>query len=212
MKTILKKLNKFRVIFALIAISLFLSGISIFSGCKRYNDGPMISFRSKTERVTNTWTFQSCTINGANVTAQYAAASLVLTKNNLATFYTTDAAKDTLGGTWEFKHDVNLGDNPYTFSTTKDSMEILVYHGIVDVSMWYYPKEIWYDDPTTGYPPYIAYSYNCKILELKQNHLHLQGTYSHHLPSNVQNDTIASYGVYSDSTTTGTFDFTLVGK
>ncbi|HET7818811.1 MAG TPA: hypothetical protein VFL70_05845 [Bacteroidia bacterium] len=38
-------------------------------GCKKYPDGPMISFHSKTERVANTWKVDNYKVNGNDYTS-----------------------------------------------------------------------------------------------------------------------------------------------
>ena len=36
-----------------------------FSSCKKYEEGPSLSFRSIKQRITNTWKIESYSINGA---------------------------------------------------------------------------------------------------------------------------------------------------
>jgi len=45
-----------------------LSFALIFGSCSKYEDGPFISFRSKQERLINTWAYTLVLRNGANVT------------------------------------------------------------------------------------------------------------------------------------------------
>lgn len=183
----LRKLNKFRVILTVIVISLFLSSICIFSGCEKYKDGPKISFRSRTERVANTWKFSKYIQNDSDQTAQKSAYVLTLTKDNYATLTTNDAAGDIYGGTWRFKQTTDMNAKPVTYSYNKDSLEIYIYSGFDNIS---------------GVPPFIAFSYDCNILELKQNNMHLQGNYTYTYPGIMQPDT----------TIAGTFDWTLTKK
>jgi hypothetical protein len=199
MKTILKKLNKFRVILTVVVISLFLSSICIFNGCQKFQDGPKISFRSETERIANTWKFQKFIVNGKDSTASVSKWSMVLTKDHHVSIYSAD----TFGGTWELKRDLVTKNVPYTYKTIKDSMEIVVYNSNINNGI----------DPMTGNALY--FSYDCKILELKQNNMHIQGKYTAKYPNfdypydtiTLQNDTIPT-----DTTIAGTFDWTLVKK
>jgi hypothetical protein len=182
MKTILKDLKKFRVIVPFLAISLLLGSICVFTGCEKYKEGPKISFRSRTERVANTWKFQKYIINGADSTTQKASVTLKLTKDYQASFF----ANDTFGGTWNFERTVDIDVTPTTTKSSKDQIEIFVYNGL---------------DANTGIP--IAYVYNCNILELKQNKMHLKGAYTYTYPGGIINP---------DTTVAGTFDWTLTKK
>ena len=188
-----KKSKNVRVILTILIISLFCS-ICIFSGCKKYKDGPLISFRSKTERIANTWKFQKYIVNGIDSTAQKAAVTLQLTKDNKATLTTNNAAGDIYGGTWRFGQTTDINAKPITFKSNKDNLEIFVYSGFDDIS---------------GMPSYLAYSYYCNILELKQNNMHLQGTYSYTYSGAV----LTKDNTYNNDTTiVGTFDWTLAKK
>jgi hypothetical protein len=53
-------MNKF-----IINILLFATIVIAASSCKKYPEGPSISFRSATQRITNTWKIESVNINGA---------------------------------------------------------------------------------------------------------------------------------------------------
>ena len=179
-----KKSKNVRVILTILIISLFCS-ICIFSGCKKYKDGPLISFRSKTERISNTWKFQKYIVNGIDSTAQKAAVTLQLTKDYHASLF----ANDTFGGTWNFKRTLDMSVTPNTTKIDKDYIEIFIYNGI---------------DYNTDTP--ISYSYNCNILELKQNNMHLQGTYTYTCVNTNPS------GINPDTTFAGTFDWTLAKK
>ena len=43
--------------------------LTVFTGCKKYPDGPGLSLRSKTERVSNTWKVENYKINGSDFTS-----------------------------------------------------------------------------------------------------------------------------------------------
>lgn len=84
-------------------------GILIISitACKKYPDGPLISFRSKTERVANNWRVGQALDNGSDVTSSYNKYELSLTKGgsaSLTAMYTFLGTKYeyTTNGTWTF--------------------------------------------------------------------------------------------------------------
>ena len=86
------------------------------TSCKKYDDGPMFSLRSKTERISNTWRVDKATNGGNDVTSSFDQYELQLLSNGDATL----AALYSLGslsfdfettGTWSFedsKEDLRL--------------------------------------------------------------------------------------------------------
>ena len=75
----------------------------ILSGCK-YNEGPLVSFRSKQDRVINIWTFGQVTDNqGNDVTSDYTNWWVSLDENNgLHIRWYFGAIEQDDFGTWEF--------------------------------------------------------------------------------------------------------------
>ena len=66
----------------MILLVMMLTLGSVFTSCKKYEDGPGLSLRSKRARVANTWVVSKATDkNGVDITSEYA------------------------GSTWEFKKD-----------------------------------------------------------------------------------------------------------
>ncbi len=45
--------------------------LALMSSCKKYEDGPLISFRTRTERLSNTWEVDNYTVNGNDLTSLY---------------------------------------------------------------------------------------------------------------------------------------------
>jgi len=89
---------KLNVISLLVVISILLSG------CKKYEEGPGISFRSKTERAINIWTFAKVTdASGTDITANYEDWFISLDENNnvLYRWEVVGSNIDTYG-TWAF--------------------------------------------------------------------------------------------------------------
>ncbi len=79
------------------------------TGCKKYEDGPFLSLRSKTERIANTWRIEEAKDNGNDVTSSFDQYELQLLQNGDATL----AALYNLGdlsfefqtsGTWSFQN------------------------------------------------------------------------------------------------------------
>ena len=52
-------------------IAAILFSCIFLDSCKKYPEGPMLSFRTRTARVANTWKVGSCTINGTDFTSTY---------------------------------------------------------------------------------------------------------------------------------------------
>jgi hypothetical protein len=84
----------------------------VASSCKKYDDGPLISVRSKEERIANTWVIENAYNNGNDVTGDYDQYDLYMDKDSKAkltsnyksggiTFsYTTE-------GAWRFENSKN---------------------------------------------------------------------------------------------------------
>lgn len=63
---------------------IFLVSVLFFTECKKYPEGPYISFKSKKERIANTWKIDALLINGVDSAAYY---------NNLLKDYTLTMSK-----------------------------------------------------------------------------------------------------------------------
>jgi hypothetical protein len=94
-----------------------------FTACKKYPDGPMLSFRSKTDRLCNTWQVQSATINGADSTSIYSSMNYTIqfTTNNLVNESYMGISGNV--GTWAF--DSKKENILLTESGTVSTLEIL---------------------------------------------------------------------------------------
>jgi hypothetical protein len=90
-------------------ISIFILGLFTIA-CKKYPEDPFISFRSKTERVSNNWKVGQAYDNGNDVTSDYNIYELSLARDSKAslvakyTFMGTDYAFTT-EGSWSFVSD-----------------------------------------------------------------------------------------------------------
>jgi hypothetical protein len=55
--------------------------VSLLVGCKRYEDGPVLSFKSRTERVKNNWQANVFSRNDLNELDQYDYINVTITDN-----------------------------------------------------------------------------------------------------------------------------------
>ncbi len=97
-------------------MSLLLVGTLVLSGCRKYEEGPGISFIPKKLRVANEWSFASAIESDVDVTDSYNGAVLTLGKSGTANlkFFVTENGNRTLveqDGEWQFsekKEHLNL--------------------------------------------------------------------------------------------------------
>lgn len=74
-------------------------GVSVTqSGCKKYEDGPAISFRSTTSRLTNHWKFLKVTSNSVDITNQFNGYEWEILKDGNFNHYVNAVLAKT--GTW----------------------------------------------------------------------------------------------------------------
>ncbi|MEM7375074.1 MAG: hypothetical protein AAF587_41150 [Bacteroidota bacterium] len=71
--------------------------------CRKYEDGPNFSLRSKEERVVNTWLAQSVFRNDLDETGQYTSYSMVFERNGRFSWIITPEIGDPIivGAAWE---------------------------------------------------------------------------------------------------------------
>ncbi len=81
---------------------LFFIAVTL-SGCGKYEEGPAVSFRSKKERVANTWEVNEQTYNGSKVDpSNYENVTITFDKDgNFSTAY----GAFSVSGEWEFNDD-----------------------------------------------------------------------------------------------------------
>lgn len=71
--------------------------------CKKYEDGPALSLRTKKSRLVNEWEYDYVrAANGDNITASYANSTIEFTKDET---YISTIGSSTETGTWQFAHD-----------------------------------------------------------------------------------------------------------
>ena len=93
---------------ALLALSFLL-----LISCSKYDEGPMMSLRSRSERVANIWEVNKATSNGEDVTSSFSHYELQLSKDGDAELDAEylifgQTFKTSTDGTWEF---INENEN-----------------------------------------------------------------------------------------------------
>lgn len=83
---------------------------SVTTGCKKYEDGPLISLRSKKARVANTWKIDKAYDNGSDVTGEYDQYVLQLNEDGYAKLtaeydYSGFTFSGSTEGRWSFEGD-----------------------------------------------------------------------------------------------------------
>lgn len=85
-----------------------------FVSCKKYEEGPALSLRSKKERVANTWKIDKAYDDGEDVTENYDQFELQMLNNNEATLVAIYTYGD-----FTFEYETN-GD--WSFDNNKESL------------------------------------------------------------------------------------------
>ena len=105
----MKPINQ--IIYSFIIITLICIS---FTTCKKYEEGPSLSLRSKEARVVNTWKVEKYYKNGEDKTADFFADKInyieTFTEDGKWSLSYTDASDNELetdSGTWEFDKDSN---------------------------------------------------------------------------------------------------------
>lgn len=118
---------------------LFVALMIVAEGCKKYDEGPAISFRGRSERVANTWKAEKVLENGVDKTSDYTSYTVTFTKDGGYTFAYTYGSWSLAGnGKWEFQNDekeikVNGVNN--------QSSETLYILRLKEKSFWYYTMD-----------------------------------------------------------------------
>ncbi len=127
------KLNKIITRSNRIQMLLFAIGISALSltSCQKYEDGPAISFRTRAERVANTWKVDNYKVNGTDYTS-------------LVTNYTETFTK---GGGYSYEWGILDGSGTWKFQNNDEEIALT---GIADqndhtlIILKLEEKEFWY--------------------------------------------------------------------
>lgn len=112
-----------------------LIAVSGLAGCKKYDDGPTFSLRSREERVANNWRIERAMDGGNDVTSYFDQYELRLTRDRDATLTASYTLLSidfnySTNGTWEFENkseDLRLdfeddgADETYQILTLKET-------------------------------------------------------------------------------------------
>jgi hypothetical protein len=115
-------------IVSIIAISLSIA----LPSCQKYQDGPAISLRSRTERLANTWTVENYKVNGTDLTS--------LVTNYTETFsktgnYSYNWGNSNNTGNWNFQNndaEIKLNGNDDQTSRTCTILKL------EENTLWYF--------------------------------------------------------------------------
>ena len=93
-------------IFSIGMLAIFAA--TLFTSCSKYEEGPLISFRSKKARIANTWQIEQALEDGEDVTENYDQYELEMLDDgdaSLAALYTVGdlTFEYETSGTWEFE-------------------------------------------------------------------------------------------------------------
>jgi hypothetical protein len=117
-----------------------LAGLIIFSGlimfsiqsCKKYSDGPLVDFHSRTERVANTWKVDNYKINGNDFTSLVSSYTETYTKGGDYSFHW-----GILDGTGKWAFQNNDAEIRIT-GIDNQSSETLYILKLEEKQFWYY--------------------------------------------------------------------------
>ena len=124
----MKKTKKISIL-AILCIALLMPTIQ---SCKKYPDGPLISFHSRTERVANTWKIDNYQKNGNDYTSLMAGYTETYTKDGNYSYSWGNLAGT---GTWHFQND----DNQIKLTgITNQGTYNLVILKLEEKEFWYY--------------------------------------------------------------------------
>lgn len=119
--------NRNKLVFAIL---IAISSITIQS-CKKYEEGPQFSLRTRTERVSNNWKVENYTINGVDATSLVSGYTETFTKENKFS-YSWGVFNGT--GNWAFQN--NDAEIKITGTDTQAS-RVLTILKLEEKSFWY---------------------------------------------------------------------------
>jgi len=117
-----------------LAVVIVFTGLILLSiqSCKKYPDGPTISFTSRTERVANTWKVDNYKVNGADFTSLLSSYTETYTKGG-GYSYSWGLLSGT--GTWVFQN----SDAEIRITGTENQSSVTLYIlKLEEKQFWYY--------------------------------------------------------------------------
>jgi hypothetical protein len=109
-------------------VLIIMMGIALsFTSCKKYDDGPMLSFRFKKARVVNTWVIEKLIIDGTDVSADtnYVDPNQKFEMTKDKKYTTTIGNLIIEKGTWDFGSKKETIETQEDGSSTKEISTIL---------------------------------------------------------------------------------------
>jgi hypothetical protein len=84
---------------------MLLAGVAVFPSCRKYEDGPAISFRTKKARLVNAWKAEQVLASGTDITGQYNELTFTFNRDGSysQTVHVVSQNPVTTNGSWEFK-------------------------------------------------------------------------------------------------------------
>ncbi len=115
-----------------LAILFIMIAVPITHSCKKYPDGPVVSLRSRAERVANTWKVENYKINGGDYTSLISNYTETYTKNG-AFSYSWGILNGS--GSWSFQNkDMEIKLN----GVDGQASRTLFIQKLEEKSFWYY--------------------------------------------------------------------------
>jgi len=124
-----KMKNKIQLPALLLLAAIVITGVS---GCKKYPEGPMMSLKSRTERVANNWKVDNCQLNGNDHTSFVSGYTESYTTDGDYSF-NWGAFSGT--GTWSFQNNDN---EIRVIGVDNQSSQTLYILKLEEKQFWYY--------------------------------------------------------------------------
>jgi len=106
--------------------------VPTIQSCKKYPDGPFISFRSRTERVSHTWKVDNYKVNGNDYTSLMGGYAETYSKDGNYSYSWGSIAGT---GTWAFQnHDANI----QLTGISNQATHTLIILKLEQTEFWYY--------------------------------------------------------------------------
>lgn len=102
-------MRKFTILFVVAIMASF-----VFSGCNKYDEGPTLTFKSNTSRISGEWKTTKATRNGVAETINPNDRITIVKDGTLTVTYTNGVISYTVAGTWAF----SSNDEIVTFTTS----------------------------------------------------------------------------------------------
>jgi hypothetical protein len=122
-----------------IMLAAVLAGATVLESCKKYEDGPSLSFRSRKERVANTWKIEK-QLQGGVEQSNPSTGTITFDKDgNVSATYTSFGITITVSGTWQLVNN----DEDLEVKTTYNGVSTTSTVNILKLK----EKELWVKDP-----------------------------------------------------------------